>query len=106
MPKHSAAYLALPIHQRLVFAATQYDAKLSAKDGNVYRLGIILRALQAIEDHDPEYRLSCCAHHTLFDNFSDRLLSAFEKELGYKVSYGRGFTDTARRPLTCSKEVL
>lgn len=84
-------------HLRLVSAIVHYDKRLTERDGNIARLSLILRALNRAEEEH-----SCCWAHRLYDNFSDRLLSALEKALALSVTYGRGTSDHERRPATCA----
>jgi hypothetical protein len=91
--KHSPAYLALPLRTRLSLAATEYDAKLTAKDGNIYRLGIILRGLDLFEE---EVNAGSSVARALYDNFNDRLLTLFEKTAGVPVTYGGGARSKGR----------
>ena len=83
----------LPLENRLLSAVTQYDAKLEARQPNMYRLGIILKQLDKVYTEIAEGKSVARA---LYDNFSDRLLTALEKAAGVPVTYGGGAKSKGR----------
>ena len=84
----------LPLEVRLTMAVTEYDRKLEAKGNiNFYRLGIILKQLDKVHEEIAEGKSVARA---LYDNFSDRLLSALEKAAGLPLTYGGGGRDRGR----------
>ena len=83
----------LPLEYRLLSAVTQYDAKLEARQPNMYRFGIILKQLDKVYTEIAEGKSVARA---LYDNFSDRLLTALEKAAGVPVTYGGGAKSKGR----------
>jgi len=85
----------LPLDVRLVMAVTEYDRKLEAKgDVNIYRLGIILKGLDAVHEGIAEGKSVARA---LYDSgFHGRLLSALEKAAGVALTYRGGGKDRGR----------
>jgi hypothetical protein len=96
MPKHTVFLRrteVLDIRATLDAAAMNYDAKLYAKDGNIYRIGIIFRALSLVEK---DIQGGSSLARALYDNFNDRLLSVMEKACKLPLTYGGGAKSKGR----------
>jgi hypothetical protein len=82
------------IRDKLVSALTQYDMKQAKKKyHNIYALGLYFKALDNVETAVDN---GTSIHRALYDNFSDRLLSALERKLGLPLTYGGGGQSTGR----------
>lgn len=82
------------IRDKLVSAVTQYDMRQAKRKGhNIYALGHYFKAIDNVEsDVDNGASLA----RALYDNFSDRLLSAVERAVGLPLTYGGGGQSTGR----------
>ena len=77
---------------KLLHAIMLYDRSEEKKRPNIYRLGLLLRALESVERSAKRASLA----RALYDNFNDRLLTRLEKAVGLTPTFGGGGHDTGR----------